>query len=69
MGIPVHMFPSSVIPEASVIIDALIGYHLDGALRGEFADVVQAMYAASGEVVAYDIPTGVYPDSAECEGV
>ena len=54
------------IKSSDVIIDALIGYHLKGAPRGDYADVIMVINSASKKVIAYDIPTGIDATTGEC---
>lgn len=42
-----------------VVVDALVGYGLEGAPRGRLADLVAAANDAAGPVVSLDVPTGV----------
>jgi len=51
---------------ADVLIDALLGYHLDGAPRGDFAELILLMNGAEAKVVSYDLPSGVDATSGEC---
>ncbi|MBI4050310.1 MAG: hypothetical protein HY398_02575 [Candidatus Doudnabacteria bacterium] len=55
-----HGYRVSVMPrEAGVIIDALIGYHLNGAPRGKFREAIEWINNCGKKVVAYDLPSGV----------
>ncbi len=49
----------NTIQAADILIDALIGYNLNGAPRGVFEELVNLAGLARGEVIAYDIPTGM----------
>lgn len=49
----------SVLREASLIVDALLGTGLKSEVRGIYADAVQMINAAGKKVVAVDIPSGI----------
>ncbi|HEX9721841.1 MAG TPA: NAD(P)H-hydrate epimerase [Candidatus Paceibacterota bacterium] len=68
MNVPVVMFAEhkDILRENDVIIDALIGYHLEGAPRGVFREAVEAMSSSGKKVIAYDLPSGVDPDTGAC---
>ncbi|MEM4700291.1 MAG: NAD(P)H-hydrate dehydratase [Candidatus Nezhaarchaeales archaeon] len=57
------------VEEADVIIDALIGTGLRGALREPVRQVVEVLNRARGFKVAIDVPTGLEPDTGEVLGV
>lgn len=50
---------SGPLPEADVLLDALIGYGLAGAPRGTAADLIGATADADGTVVSLDVPSGM----------
>lgn len=52
-------------PTANVYIDALIGYGLDGAPRGDVAEAVEKLDEWSAETISVDVPTGVDVDTGE----
>lgn len=54
------------IATADILVDALIGYHLHGAPRGDFKTVIELMNAVPGRVIAYDIPSGLDSTTGEC---
>lgn len=54
------------INDADVIIDALIGYHLKGAPREDYAKIIKLINASGKKVIAYDLPTGVDATTGEC---
>jgi len=51
---------------SDLVIDALLGYHLEGAPRDDFADVIEHINTVQKQVIAYDIPSGVDATSGEC---
>ena len=75
MGIPIlyteddEEAATAVIHAADVCVDSLIGYQLDGAVRGLFVLLVEAMNTSAATVIAYDLPTGLDPDTGEATGV
>ena len=69
--------PARVIPfsdafdvaEADLVIDAVVGYSLDGAPRGPVMALIRAAQAATAPVISLDIPSGLDADSGEAPGV
>jgi NAD(P)H-hydrate epimerase len=55
--------------EASVTVDALIGYSLQGAPRGLTADLIEQCNARAGRVLSLDIPSGVHSATGARPGV
>lgn len=55
MGLPIGDAPV----HAELGIDALVGYGLDGDLRGPTAELVRAIGAGHVEVLALDVPSGL----------
>ncbi len=51
-----------------LIVDAVGGTGIRGALRGELALAVEQINAAGGDVIAVDIPTGLDCDTGEAPG-
>ena len=58
-----------VISEAAVVIDALIGYSLQGAPRGNTAQLIEASNQWATTVVALDIPSGIDATTGESLGM
>jgi len=56
------------IAHAEVVIDALIGYHLDGAPRGAFAELIEIIEKSAARIISYDIPSGANPTTGVCAG-
>jgi len=48
-----------VFREAHLIIDALVGYSLTGAPRGQFVSLIQSANASGKPVLSLDVPSGV----------
>jgi NAD(P)H-hydrate epimerase len=59
MAVPVRAGEPERVDEASVLVDGLVGYGLDGALRGTAGALVDAMNDAGAPVVSLDVPSGV----------
>jgi ADP-dependent NAD(P)H-hydrate dehydratase / NAD(P)H-hydrate epimerase len=55
--------------DATLLVDALLGSGLDRAVGGQFADVVGAINAHPGAVLALDIPAGIHGDTGQVLGV
>jgi len=55
-----------LIKKSDVIIDSLIGYHLKGAPRGFFKELIELINAVCKKVIAYDIPSGLDSTTGEC---
>jgi len=74
MGIPIFIYEKQKaeagekIMNAGIIIDSLIGYHLEGAPRGVFAELISLMNKSSARVISYDLPSGADPTTGVCEG-
>ncbi|MCW3991227.1 MAG: NAD(P)H-hydrate dehydratase [Candidatus Bathyarchaeota archaeon] len=54
--------------KAGVIIDALIGTGVRGALSSPFKEMVQAVNKSEGYKIAVDVPTGVESDTGDVHG-
>jgi ADP-dependent NAD(P)H-hydrate dehydratase / NAD(P)H-hydrate epimerase len=57
-----------LLPDASVIVDALFGTGLDRPLEGRWARVVEMVNATGVPVVAVDIPSGLRGSSGQVAG-
>jgi NAD(P)H-hydrate epimerase len=51
-----------------LVVDAILGTGVKGALRGFFAEVAEVVNRWSGPVVSVDLPTGVDADTGAVEG-
>jgi len=56
----------AAIRNSAVIIDALIGYNLKGAPRGDVAEAIWLMNGSGSKIISYDLPTGADPSSGTC---
>jgi len=62
IGVPIQTTKDNwreSVKSADVIMDALIGYHLEGSPRGSYAEMINLVNDTSAMVIAYDLPTGV----------
>lgn len=53
---------------SSLIVDALLGTGIKGAVKGFYKDIIEWMNSQNHPVVAIDIPSGLNGDSAEVDG-
>ncbi len=56
------------LPDTDVVLDALLGYGLQGAPRGTAAEIIEAA-PEGGAVVSLDVPSGVDATTGERPGV
>ncbi len=74
LGIQIHGVTDDVsslgaqLADFDLIIDAVGGTGIKGALRGSMAQVAEQINAAGPDVVAVDIPTGLDCDTGKAEG-
>lgn len=72
MGVPVIFYQKkkagarNTITRSDVLIDALIGYNLQGHPRGPFQEVIGIMNGSKKKIFAYDLPSGIDATSGEC---
>ena len=68
MGVPVwtaEQFSPDALGSADAILDALIGYSLQGPPREPIASLIRAANRANAPVVALDVPSGLDGDSGQ----
>lgn len=65
MGVTVQVAPVARLPEADVIIDALLGYGLVGAPREPYATLIRQANAHGAPIVANDTPSGLDTTSGQ----
>jgi NAD(P)H-hydrate epimerase len=67
MGVPIWYWKDSkstaieILGSADVVIDALIGYRLEGSPRNQYAEIIEGLNMKSTKMISYDLPTGVNP--------
>jgi len=59
----------SALAEADVIVDAILGTGVKGAVSGLLRDVIEAINSSRGLKVAVDVPSGLDPDEGEVRGI
>lgn len=64
MDVPVH----HLVGKVDLLVDAVIGYSLQGAPTGRSAELIAAMNSVAVPVLALDIPSGVDATSGETPG-
>jgi NAD(P)H-hydrate epimerase len=64
MGVPVHRPAEAVslVHEADVVLDALLGYSLDGPPRQPEAGIIRSVGLHDTPIIALDLPSGLDPD-------
>jgi NAD(P)H-hydrate epimerase len=64
MGVPVHgrEEAASLLYDADVVLDALLGYSLEGPPREPEAGLIRAANSCGAPVFALDMPSGLDPD-------
>lgn len=55
--------------EADLLVDALLGYNVQGDVRGEALRLVNTINKSGAPVVSLDVPSGLDPDSGAPHGV
>ncbi|MCG3171578.1 MAG: Bifunctional NAD(P)H-hydrate repair enzyme Nnr [Pseudomonadales bacterium] len=67
-GVPIRPFDPACRPGRGVIVDALLGTGLGGAVRAAHAEAIGAINASALPVVAVDIPSGLCSDTGNVLG-
>lgn len=60
-----HQRKISELPSADLILDAIIGYSLQGAPRGAAADLIQKANESSAPILSLDVPSGIDTTSGQ----
>jgi NAD(P)H-hydrate epimerase len=72
MGLPIfapgEWEHASACQSADILVDALLGTGVKGALKGEIAELVAAINQSRAPIVAIDLPTGVETDTGRVPG-
>lgn len=68
MGVTTHVGADAVVGTNGTVVDALVGYGLDGAVRGSARSLVEATNEAPATVVSLDVPSGVDATTGEVLG-
>ncbi len=64
MDVTAHQF-AGTLPEHDVVIDALIGYGLQGSPRAPVSRIIDAANDTTAPIVSLDVPSGVDVDTGE----
>ncbi len=59
----------TVLAEADVVVDAVLGYRIHDAPRGEAERLIGFVIRSGRPVVSLDLPSGIDPDSGEAAGI
>lgn len=59
----------TVLAEADVVVDAVLGYRIHDAPRGEAERLIGFVVRSGRPVVSLDLPSGIDPDSGEAAGI
>jgi NAD(P)H-hydrate epimerase len=64
MGVPVHgpAEADSLVYDADVVLDSLLGYSLDGPPREPEAELIRTANSSGVPILALDLPSGLDPD-------
>lgn len=68
-GVAITAFCESISLEQGVVVDALLGTGLAGAVRGDYVAAIQQINASGLPVLAVDIPSGLCSDTGRTLGV
>jgi len=72
-GVAWQAYAAAALPEqcarADVLVDAMLGTGLSGALRAPLDEVVRQLNAAGKPLLAIDVPTGLQADTGRVDGV
>lgn len=67
-GQAVQLRPGAAVPEADLVVDALLGVGLTRAPEGALAALIERVNASGLPVLALDVPTGLDADTGHCPG-
>lgn len=71
MKIPIYIYTkkaNALIKKSDILIDSLIGYHLDGPPRGKFEELIEVINEAKKKIISYDLPSGMSAEG-QCLGI
>ncbi len=58
-----------VLANADVVVDAILGYKIHGAPRGEVERLIGFVIRSGRPVVSLDLPSGIDPDTGDASGI
>ncbi|MBD3162240.1 MAG: NAD(P)H-hydrate epimerase, partial [Candidatus Eisenbacteria bacterium] len=65
---PDHFVQLDRLEEEDLLVDAILGTGFQGTIRGEKAEIVEAMNGSRASIVAVDVPSGVAADTGAVDG-
>lgn len=68
-GVVVQLFSEALVVDGDIIVDALLGTGLGGAVRGAYQQAIEKINGAARAVLAIDIPSGLCADTGAVLGV
>jgi ADP-dependent NAD(P)H-hydrate dehydratase / NAD(P)H-hydrate epimerase len=68
-GVSMRRWSDGLTIDADVLVDALLGIGLDGAVRDEYAAIIEALNALTLPIISLDVPSGLNADTGEVMGV
>jgi len=62
-----QIFPRKnfVVHKGDIIIDALLGYNIEGNPKNKYAELINAANDSDARIVSIDLPSGMNPDTGE----
>ncbi|MEW9798521.1 NAD(P)H-hydrate dehydratase [Alteromonas sp. CYL-A6] len=67
-GGDIQAFDASMLTQAGLVIDALLGTGINSVIRAEFADIIDAINDADIPVVSVDVPSGLDANTGQSLG-
>ncbi|MGA7306836.1 MAG: NAD(P)H-hydrate epimerase [Rhodothermales bacterium] len=66
IGVPAEVAENlTELPEARLIVDAIVGYSLDGAPTGQVARMIEMANKNAGRILSLDVPSGIDATTGE----
>jgi NAD(P)H-hydrate epimerase len=59
----------TTLAEADIVVDAILGYSMTGAPRGDVAQLIELVNSAGRRTVSLDLPSGLDPDTGAAPGI
>lgn len=58
-----------VLAKADIVVDAILGYRIHDAPRGEVERLIEFLIRAARPIISLDLPSGLNPDTGAAEGI
>ncbi|MGE0059421.1 MAG: NAD(P)H-hydrate epimerase, partial [Dehalococcoidia bacterium] len=68
LGMTPRIYQGEPLADSDIVLDALIGYGLEGAVLGMSAGIIHAANSADRPVISLDLPSGLDADSGDAPG-